>query len=136
MEDVVAGTPLAWAQTSDGQVRLTAAGAWNAPNAVELERLVQRLTAEPSGGGAASIDMHAIERFDTYGALLLARLSRLLEGRGQPFRVIALADRYQGLFQELNRIDPKVLQAPPRGSANHPLKSLGRGVSEIGRDLI
>jgi len=136
MEDVVAGTPLAWARTSDGQVRLMAAGAWTAPNAVELERLVHRLTSEPSGGGAASIDMHAIERFDTYGALLLARLSRLLEGRGQPLRVIALADRYQGLFQELNRIDPKVLQAPPRGSANHPLKSLGRGVSEIGRDLI
>src|SRR5215471_6205907 len=135
MEDVVAGTPLAWARTSDGQVRLMAAGAWTAPNAVELERLVHRLTSEPSGGGAASIDMHAIERFDTYGALLLAR-SRLLEGRGQPLRVIALADRYQGLFQELNRIDPKTLQAPPRGNANHPLKSLGRGVSEIGRDLI
>jgi phospholipid/cholesterol/gamma-HCH transport system permease protein len=136
MEDVVAGTPLAWARTSDGQVRLTAAGAWTAPNAVELERLVQRLTAEPSGGSAASIDMHAIERFDTYGALLLARLSRLLEGRGQPLRVISLADRYQGLFQELNRIDPKTLQALPRGNANHPLKSLGRGVSEIARDLI
>src|SRR5262249_10342846 len=138
MEDVVAGTPLLQeAQTADGQVRLTAAGAWTAPNAAELERLVQQLTLAPSKGGAASIDMHAIERFDPYGALLLARLSHLLEGRGQPLRVIALAGRYQGLFQELHRVDPHTLEAQPRGNGKHPhLKSLDRGVSEIGRDLL
>jgi phospholipid/cholesterol/gamma-HCH transport system permease protein len=136
MEDVVAATPLSWARTGDGQVRLTATGAWTAPHAAELECLVQRLTSEPSGAGAASIDMHAIERFDTYGALLLARLSRLLEGRGQPLRVIALADRYQGLFEELHRIDPHTLGASPRSEKNRHPKSLSGGVAEIGRDLI
>jgi phospholipid/cholesterol/gamma-HCH transport system permease protein len=136
MGDVVAGTPLSWTRTADGQVQLTAAGAWTAPNAVELEGLVQRLALEPSGGGAASIDMHAIEHFDTYGALLLARLSRLLDGRGQPLRVAALAQRYLDLFQALHRIDAHTLEAPPHGETNHHLKSLGRGISEIGRDLI
>jgi phospholipid/cholesterol/gamma-HCH transport system permease protein len=132
----VAGTRLSWAETADGQVHLTAAGAWTAANAVELEGLVQRLALEPSGGGAASIDMQRIERFDTYGALLLARLSRLLEGRGQRVRVAALAQRYQDLFQELHGIDPHILEAPPQGEAKHHLESLGRSVSEIGRDLI
>jgi phospholipid/cholesterol/gamma-HCH transport system permease protein len=34
-------------------------------------------------------------------------------------------------------IDPRTLEAAPRGNGNHPhLKSLGHGVSEIGRDLI
>jgi len=114
-----------------------AAGAWTAPNAAELERLVQQLTLEPFKGGTASINMHGIERFDTYGALLLARLSHLLEGRGQPLRVIALADRYQDLFQELHSIDPHTLKAQPRSNEKHPhLKSLDRSVSEIGRDLI
>jgi phospholipid/cholesterol/gamma-HCH transport system permease protein len=132
MEDVVAATPLSWARASDGQMRLMAAGAWTAPNAAELERLVQQLTLELFGCDAASIDMRAIERFDTYGALLLARLSRLC----QPLRVIALADRYKGLFQELQRIDPHALEAPTRGNANDHLKSLARGVAEIGRNLI
>src|SRR5262249_14656547 len=137
MEDVVAGTPLLQAQTADGKVRLMAARAWTAPNAAELERLVQQLTLEPFKGGTASINMHGIERFDTYGALLLARLSHLLEGRGQPLRVIALADRYQDLFQELHSIDPHTLKAQPRSNEKHPhLKSLDRSVSEIGRDLI
>jgi len=52
----VAGTPLLQAQTADGHLRLTAAGAWTAPNAAELERLVHEFTVDSSAGGAASID--------------------------------------------------------------------------------
>ena len=63
----MAGTPLLQAQTADGHLRLTAAGAWTAPNAAELERLVHEFTVDSSAGGAASIDMHAIERLDTDG---------------------------------------------------------------------
>jgi phospholipid/cholesterol/gamma-HCH transport system permease protein len=133
----VPGTPLLRAQTADGQVRLTAAGAWTAPNAAELERLVQGFALDPSAGGAATIDMHAIEQFDTYGALLLERLSRAWQARGKPIRIIALADRYQGLFRELHGINPPVTDSIPRESGIvQGLESLGLGVSNIARDLV
>jgi hypothetical protein len=60
-EDVVARTPLLRAQSADGEVRLTTAGAWTAPNAAELEGLVQGITSDASAAGAAAIDMCAIE---------------------------------------------------------------------------
>ena len=92
-EDVVARTPLLSAQTADGEVRLTAAGAWTAPNAAELEGLVQGFTSDASAVGVAAIDMRAIEQFDTYGALLLERLLRAWEARGHQMRIVALAER-------------------------------------------
>jgi phospholipid/cholesterol/gamma-HCH transport system permease protein len=113
-----------------------AAGAWTAPNAAELEHLVHEFTVESPAGGAVTIDMHAIERFDTYGALLLERLSRALKARGKPLRVMALAHRYHGLLHELERIDPRAPEDPPRGNGILlGLESLGRGMTEIGRDL-
>jgi len=137
MEDVVAGTPLLRAQTAEGEVRLTAAGAWTALNAAELERLVEGLAPDSSTARAAAIDMHAIEQFDSYGALLLERLSRVWEARGQPMRVVALADRYQGLLGELHGLNlPAAAVAARESRSMWALESLGRSVSNIGRDVV
>ena len=129
--------PLLEAHAADGEIRLTAAGAWTAPHAAELEHLVQAFAASGPAGGEATINMQGVERFDTYGALLLAKLSRLMETRGRPLRVTALAERYQGLLHDVERIEPPVTEALPRADALlAPLEALGRGASDIGRILV
>jgi phospholipid/cholesterol/gamma-HCH transport system permease protein len=136
-EDVVARTPLLSAQTADGEVRLTAAGAWTAPNAAELEGLVQGFTSDASAVGVASIDMRAIEQFDTYGALLLERLLRAWKARGHQMHIVALAERYQSLLRDVHRFNPPATEAgPPERRILYAMESLGRGVSNIAGDLV
>jgi phospholipid/cholesterol/gamma-HCH transport system permease protein len=137
MEDLVVVTPLLRAQTAEGEVRLVAAGAWTAANAADLERLVAGFTTASALARAASIDMAAIEQFDTYGALLLNRLSRLSQTRGQPLQVVALARRYQGLLGEVQGTD---IAAPAVATRQNwllgALEWLGRSVSAIAEDLV
>ena len=136
-EDVVGRTPLLSAQTADGEVRLTAAGAWTAPNAAELEGLVQGFTSDASAVGVAAIDMRAIEQFDTYGALLLERLLRAWEARGHQMRIVALAEGYQSLLRDVRRFNPPATEAgPPESRILYAMESLGRGVSNIAGDLV
>jgi len=109
-----------------------AAGAWTAPNAAELERLVAGLTSASTMARAASIDMRAIEQLDTYGALLLDRLSRRSQAR-----VVALARKYQGLLSEVQGADiaaPAVAKRQTRMIG--ALESLGRSVSTKAEDLV
>jgi phospholipid/cholesterol/gamma-HCH transport system permease protein len=81
--------------------------------------------------------MRAIEQLDTYGALLLERLSRAWAGRGQSIRVVALADRYQGLLRELHAFNPpQSTTAPHENRIVQGLKSLDRSVAIIGEDLL
>ena len=114
-----------------------AAGAWTAPNAAELERLVQGITSDASAASAGAIDMCAIDQFDTYGALLLERLSRAWEARGQHMRVVALAERYQGLLRDVRSLNPPSAEAGPGESCTlYALEALGRGMSSVGGDLV
>jgi phospholipid/cholesterol/gamma-HCH transport system permease protein len=136
-EDVVARTPLLSAQTANGEVRLTAAGAWTAPNAAELEGLVQGFTSDASAVGVAAIDMRAIEQFDTYGALLLERLLRAWEARGHQMHIVALAERYQSLLRDVHRFNPPATDAgPPESKILYAMESLDRGVSNIAGELV
>ena len=87
------------------------AAAWTAPHAAELERRVEEFALSPPAD-----DMQGVERFDTCGALLLVKLARRLKARGQPLRVAALDDRYQGLLHELQRIEPAEEEASRGGN--------------------
>jgi len=133
----VARTPLLSAQTADGEVRFTAAGAWTAPNAAELEGLVQGFTSDASAVGVTAIDMRAIEQFDTYGALLLERLLRAWKARGHQMRIVALAEGYESLLRDVHRLNPPATEAgPPESRILYAMESLGRGVSNIAGDLV
>jgi len=88
MEDAVTETLLLGAQTADEEIRLMAAGEWTAANAAELERRLEAVACGASTARPAVVDMQAIGRFDSYGALLLERLSRVWAGRGQSMRVV------------------------------------------------
>src|SRR5215471_16777577 len=72
-EDVVPQTPLLRAQAANGEVRLTALGAWTAPNAGELERLIEPIgvqfvpsaTEKPSRAQLVVIDPTAPRALDS-----------------------------------------------------------------------
>src|SRR5262245_61966883 len=94
----------------DGGVELVATGAWIAPNAAELEQLVQGTAIGSVASGARTINMRGLEKIDTYGALLLQRLLQAWEARGQPMRVVDVDDRFQGLLRDVHG-----LTTPPAG---------------------
>ena len=128
----MADMPLLRAETADEEIRLMAAGAWTAANAAELERRMEAVASDASTARPAVVDMRAIEQLDTYGALLLERLSRAWAGRGQSMRVVALADRYQGLLRELHAFNPpQSTTAPHEKMIVQGLKSLDRSVAII-----
>jgi phospholipid/cholesterol/gamma-HCH transport system permease protein len=124
------------AQAHDGMVELTAGGSWTAPNAAELERLVQGIGVKSGDLPAAAINMRGVKHFDTYGALLLERLCRSRLAHGGEMRIVGLDDRYHGLLREVHRLNPPAPEAMSSGSAAvRTLEWLGRGVSDLARDI-
>ncbi len=128
--------PTLYATTGAPELALAAAGAWTAPHAGELEALVDDVTAD-LGHGAASIDMHKVEAFDTYGAWLLERLVRERKARGGDTTIVALPERYRDLVTAMHGAS---LEAPPAAEPENPLisgvETLGRTMVDIGQDLL
>ena len=136
-EEIVTATPLLRSEIAAGEIRLLAAGAWTATNAAELEALLQKFTTEPATARPGTIDMHRLERFDTYGALLLERLLRVWQAQGRPMRVVALANRYQDLLRVMHGCHfPARASTSPLLRMLRGLSLLGRGAASIGNDLI
>jgi phospholipid/cholesterol/gamma-HCH transport system permease protein len=122
---------------SDGRVQLTASGAWTAVHAKQLELLVEALSREGLPSGPATINMRGVVEFDTYGAWLLERFVRAWQARGSDMRILDLPARYDGLLAEVQTTNR---EAPPRAAGANRLVSaleqLGRGVADLGRDLV
>ena len=118
------GAPLLTSAATGGRLELTAAGAWTAPYANELERIAGMR-------GAGSIDLHAIEALDTFGAWLLERLIRERRAQGDDIQVVGLPERYSGLIGEVHHAN---LESPPAPASVNPvlrlMNGLGRGVIE------
>jgi phospholipid/cholesterol/gamma-HCH transport system permease protein len=135
--DDLAVAPLLSATQRDGQLQLTASGSWTAPHAAEVETLVESLAGQPLLAQTGAIDMQGVQEFDTYGAWLLRRLTRAWQDRGQPMRIVGLADRYQGLLQE---VDQATVAAPAaaarKWSALDGVETVGRFLFKLGRDSI
>ncbi len=136
-EATLALSPRLSATVRDGQIELVAAGAWTALQAAELERLVDAASSDLALMNATTINMRGIEAFDTYGAWLLERLTRSRQARGQSLQILDLAERYQGLLEEVHHVNRKATHK--RQAANavvSALESVGRGVESVGRDLV
>jgi phospholipid/cholesterol/gamma-HCH transport system permease protein len=113
-------------------------GAWIAPNALELESLVEAATAGNDTVRRVDIDMGAIERLDTFGAWLLERLVRAWRARGADTQIVRLATNYQTLIDEVRNVN---LEEPPplpgrkratqraAGSIMNTLGSVGHSMS-------
>ena len=125
----------------DGEhLKLAAAGAWTAGHARELEQLIGAETQVRRAGDAirsVTIDMAAVDQFDTFGAWLLERLRRSWKERGCDTQVLGLPDRFKGLVEEVQHTNQ-----PAGGAARRPnrlveaLNLVGFSVAEFGRDLV
>lgn len=118
------------------ELRYAAAGTWTAAHARALEALIDdagaRQTAEP-----ASIDMHKIEAFDTYGAWLLERLIRQRKAHGGKTTIVALPERYGDLVTAMHAVD---MEPPPPPPVENPLIGtvikIGQATVGAGHDLL
>ncbi len=94
------------------QLQYTAAGTWTAAHANDLEALIDAAGARQAGQ-PASIDMHKVEAFDTYGAWLLERFIRTRRTSGAETTLVALPDRFRDLVKAMHKADLEPPPAPP-----------------------
>jgi phospholipid/cholesterol/gamma-HCH transport system permease protein len=113
-----------------------ASGAWTAAHADELEALIDGIGADQADE-AASIDMHKVEAFDTYGAWLLERLIRARTARGRETSIIALPEHYHGLVTAMHQAS---LEPPPTPAHENAITGavvkMGRATVSAGHDLV
>jgi phospholipid/cholesterol/gamma-HCH transport system permease protein len=94
-----------------------AGGRWTLSTLVELDESRRRLlAAAPAAGGAASIDLRAVQRLDTAGAWLLDQLTRELAERGWQVEWSGARDAHAGLLAEIRRIAAEALPPAPEVS--------------------
>src|SRR6202011_3785799 len=76
------GTSASLVATFNGKgVGLVATGAWIAERAAELETIVDDAAARYQTARSIDIDLARLDRLDTFGASLIARLTRALTAR-------------------------------------------------------
>ncbi len=118
------------------RLALAASGAWTAARAAELETLISKASQKRAPVRRVDIDMGQIESLDTFGAWLLERLVRAWSNAGCETRVLRLADKYQGLIEEVRLVNKSPI---PRPGGERLLldriESVGRTMVEVTRDL-
>jgi len=135
-EAQVSARPSLSVMAGGAKLECAAAGAWTAVHASELEALIDGV-AENLGAQTASIDMHKVEAFDTYGAWLLERLIRERRAQGGETSIVALPEHYRDLFKAM--LD-SVFKAPPAPARENPLiagvQKVGKAMVGVGYDLM
>jgi phospholipid/cholesterol/gamma-HCH transport system permease protein len=121
----------------EGRLVLAAAGSWTAGHARELERLVDGLRSEAGNASALSLDMHAVEALDTFGAWLAERVLRDWRMRGREAQMIGIAEHHRGLLQEVQRTNRNARErAAKAGWHLSSPERIGRRLVQLGRDLV
>ena len=94
---------LKWATDGAGVHHLRAQGSWTAVNARAIDDGIAPGIADAEPGSTLRLDMSEVDEFDTYGAVLLARLQALARARGLELQVEQLAPHFQGLVKAVAR---------------------------------
>lgn len=120
--------------SQDDRLTVAGRGAWTSEYADELEQAVDdavRSNAHPKG---VDIDLAAVERMDTFGALLFERLRRAWQGEGVEPRVQGLAPRYKVLIEEMGRMGQE--PPPPKRRHEEILERFGHEVVNVAQDAL
>jgi phospholipid/cholesterol/gamma-HCH transport system permease protein len=123
-------------KVSGERLELVAGGAWTADNAAELETLVRSNARPGQPVGHVDIDMKQVEKLDTYGAWLLARLVRAAGEGGTRTQVSNLPDKFRVLVDTVHKTSD---QPPPVRRSRNPVNWLvviGRNMAEVGRSAL
>jgi phospholipid/cholesterol/gamma-HCH transport system permease protein len=126
--------PLLSHTLSGGKLKMIAGGSWTAPNAGDLERLVDLAAQDAARAASAAIDLSGVREFDTYGAWLLARLLR--GPGGSATRVEGLAELYRGLLDEVQETNREPVDRAPRVNPILAwLDGVGRSMAGVAHEL-
>jgi phospholipid/cholesterol/gamma-HCH transport system permease protein len=126
------GDVLLESSTEGDRLRLAGLGAWTATRARSLEPLIDAQIKRGGNIRRVDIDMSKVERFDTYGALLLERLERDFASRGAATNVLGLKDDHRTLLDKLHALPPE--EVPPHLGGGGPLyaiASIGESVTFV-----
>jgi phospholipid/cholesterol/gamma-HCH transport system permease protein len=134
---MMGNAPLLTAESEGEQLRLAASGSWTAANAGELEALVDGVAREVPRARSMSIDMGAVRGFDTFGAWLLERLTRLFSLSGGKAEIVGLPVHDLKLLEEMHGVNRDAVVPPARENRIvSALAALGRGATGFWRDLM
>ncbi|KUL97125.1 ABC transporter permease [Bosea sp. WAO] len=128
--------PQAIYRDDDGVLAVALAGSWSADRAPRLEELVAEMGARVAAVRQARLDLSAIERLDTLGAYLLARLKENGEAAGAGVELASRRPEHGVLLGEVNlRATEYEPPARPTGLVA-VLVNIGKAVSNFGSDLV
>jgi len=114
------------------RLHLAAAGAWVSQNAGSLEAQINTAARRHPDVKHVDIDMHAVERLDTFGAWLLERLTRAFSSHGAATEITGLKADFRALIEELHAVKAEALP-PNKGSRlRYALASIGFSIASVG----
>jgi phospholipid/cholesterol/gamma-HCH transport system permease protein len=115
---------------------ISAVGAWTAPFAPQLERMVA--DAERLAGTSPSvvIDASRVSKLDTYGAWLIERLRRSLTDGPIEATIAGLSSNYASLVDEVRRVKSEPAASASQLTITSMLAQLGRTVAGIGDTFV
>jgi len=132
----LSGDTLLQITTTGDRLALAGTGSWTAERAVELEQMVDAVVRRPNAAKSVEIDMHGVDRLDTYGAWLLERLVRDVNAAGRTAQVFGLPERYRGLFDEARQSNRKIIKRKRENAITAALILVGETMTKVGIDLI
>jgi phospholipid/cholesterol/gamma-HCH transport system permease protein len=128
--------PQAVYRDDGGTLAVSLAGRWSVDRAPRLEDIVAELTERVGSVRQARLDLSAIERLDTLGAYLLARVREAGKTQGVAVELVSRRPEHGVLLEEVDR-EPGDYQPPlrPIGLVT-VLIDIGEAVVRFGRDMV
>ncbi len=128
--------PLLRSVTQGDRLQLAAGGSWTAPNAADLEMLIDDAVVRGKALGRVEVNMAGVENLDTFGAWLLERLLRDCAEAGQGISVTGLPERFRGIINEAHQANRASQERPHEGPIASAIAGTERALATISRDIM
>ena len=128
--------PLLRSATLGDRLQLAAGGSWTAPNAADLEPLIDDAVARGRQLGRVELNMAGVENLDTFGAWLLERLLRDCAEAGRGINVTGLPDRFRGIINEAHQSNRASAEQPHEGVVGSAVAGTKRALATISQDVV
>ncbi len=128
--------PLLRSATLGDRLQLAAGGSWTAPNAADLEALIDDAVARGRKLGRVELNMAGVENLDTFGAWLLERLLRDCAEAGGGISVTGLPDRFRGIINEAHQSNRASAEQPHEGVVGSAVAGTKRALATISQDVV
>ena len=128
--------PLLRSATQGDRLQLAAGGSWTAPNAADLEALIDDAVARGKQFVRVELNMAGVENLDTFGAWLLERLLRDCAESGRGISVTGLSDRFRGIIDEAHQSNRASAEQPHEGVVGSAVAGAERAFATISQDVV